>query len=127
MEQSSSSNANYTADYLNDIILKLRDLEEKQTILKDRTLLIGENLVSSREKIDRELAELKIRILELESETKKIKLALERYLDDNNNFVRKNEFNILKRQFEMFEPLELARIVDVEHLIKKALKEHHKK
>ena len=43
-------------------------------------------------------------------------------IDDTNNFVRKNEFEILQRQFQMFQPLELARISDVEDMINKAIK-----
>jgi hypothetical protein len=49
-------------------------------------------------------------------------MAVERVIDDLNNFVRRNEFSILQRQFKMFEPLELARISDVEEMIDKALK-----
>src|SRR3989344_3033897 len=87
-----------------DISVKLRDIEEKQNIIKDRVLLIGENLVFEKENID------------------KIKNAIERMIDDTNNFVRKNEFEILQRQFQMFQPLELARISDVEDMINKAIK-----
>jgi hypothetical protein len=36
--------------------------------------------------------------------------------------VRKNEFEILQRQFEMFKPLELARISDVEDMINRAIR-----
>ena len=38
------------AQYSNDSFIKIRNLEEKQRMLKDRLLLIGENLIDMREK-----------------------------------------------------------------------------
>ena len=49
----------YQDSYVNEISLKLRDLEEKQQILKDRLMLIGENLVDLREKTTKENLEIK--------------------------------------------------------------------
>jgi protein subunit release factor A len=128
MASSNSQQEQYNQGYdvLTDITIKFRDIEEKQNILKDRVLLIGENLVSVKEDADQELAQLKLRILELEEEVKKIKLNLQSILESTDNFARKNEVDILKRQFQMFQPLEFARISDVEALIKKHLKTQNK-
>lgn len=109
-------------DALADISVKLRDIEEKQNIIKDRVLLIGDNLISEKEETNQDIQELKTKIAGLNEDIRKIKLALERIIDDTNNFVRRNEFQVLQRQFEMFQPLELARISDVEEMIQKALK-----
>ena len=107
---------------LADVSVKLRDIEEKQNIVKDRVLLIGENLVSEKDENATQVKEIKMMIAKLNDDVKKIKLALERISDDANNYVRKNEFEILQRQFEMFQPLELARMKDVDAMIKKAMK-----
>ncbi len=107
---------------LAEVSIKLRDIEEKQNIIKDRVLLIGENLIAEKEDSDSQITELKSSIAGLNDEIKRVKLALERIIDDSNNYVRKNEFQVLQRQFEMFQPLELARMKDVESMINKALK-----
>lgn len=107
---------------LNDISVKLRDIEEKQNIVKDRVLLIGENLVSEKDETDQKIIDLKSEIIKINEEVRRIKLAIERIVDDSNNFVRKNEFEILQRQFQMFQPLELARMSDVQLMIERALK-----
>lgn len=109
-------------DFLADINVKLRDIEEKQNMIRDRILLIGENLIAEKEENSREIRELKAKQLEIESEMKNMRLAIERIIDDRSNFVRKTEFEILKRQFEMFQPLELARISDVEEIAKRIIK-----
>ena len=104
-----------------DVSVKLRDIEEKQNIIKDRVMLIGENLISEKEEISSQINELKSQVQKVNEDLKRTKLAIERIIDDLNNFVRKNEFQILHRQFKMFEPLEMARISDVEDMISKAL------
>lgn len=109
-------------DFYSDIAIRLRDLEEKQAMIKDRVLLMGENLISDKEETEKEIGGLKIRLLELDSEIKKLRMAIERIIDGFNNVVRKNEFEILKSQFEMFQPLEIARIKDVEAIVNKVLK-----
>lgn len=38
---------------------KLRDLEEKQRMIKDRLLLIGQNLVETKEKTNSDILEIK--------------------------------------------------------------------
>jgi hypothetical protein len=105
-----------------DIAVKIRDLEEKQNIVKDRVLLIGENLVSEKENNEKDLLEIKSKLASLEEELRRLRLSLQIVVENSDNFIRKNEFQILQKQFEMFEPLKLARMTDVETMIAKALK-----
>jgi hypothetical protein len=107
---------------LADIGVKLRDIEEKQNIVKDRVLLIGENLISEKEETSQLINDIKTDVVRINEDVRRLKMAIERIVDDSNNFVRKNEFEILQRQFQMFQPLELARISDVESMISKALR-----
>ena len=45
-----------------------------------------------------------------------------RIIDELANFAKKSELKILVRQMEMFEPLKLARLKDVEKMIEDAMK-----
>jgi predicted nuclease with TOPRIM domain len=116
----------FSGEQFSDIAVKLRDIEEKQSIIKDRILLIGENLVSEKQETEEEFKEIKNKISALEEEIRKLKITLQMLIDNINNLVRKNEFDMLKRQFEMFNPLELARVSDVKDIIAKALKKPEK-
>jgi hypothetical protein len=91
-------------------------------MVKDRVLLIGENLVNQKSETDNEIQELKAKIFNLEEELRRLKLTLNSVIENTNSFARKTELDILKRQFSMFQPMELARIKDVENMIQKALK-----
>lgn len=110
-----------TAMLLTDINIKLRDIEEKQNIIKDRVLLIGENFISEKESTDQEISVMKNRIKMNEEEIRKLRAIIQRMVEDQNIFARKSEVEILERQFQMFQPLELARLVDVKEMIQKVL------
>jgi len=106
---------------ITDLNIKLRDIEEKQSIIKDRVLLIGQNLITEKEENQKEIFDLKNKITQVEEDIRKMKLTLQTVIETSNNFARKNEIDILKKQFKMFEPLELVRIKDVEQIVKKIL------
>ena len=127
MAEQTQADQQYQEDYFTNLNVRLRDLEEKQTLIKDRLLLIGENLISEKEDTESQIISLKQRISTLEDELKKIKLGVQRLGEIQEDSARRSDINILKRQFEMFQPLNLARIEDVEQMISKALKERNKK
>lgn len=110
-----------TSMFLTDINVKLRDIEERQNLIKDRLLLIGENLVAEKEETENEIITLKSQVRNIEEEIKKMGLIIQRIIEAQDNFARKSEVEILKRQFKMFQPLEFARISDVEDIVKKAI------
>jgi len=116
----------YSNEIFSDIAVKLRDIEEKQNLIKDRVLLIGENLVSEKEETNSEIADINFQLSNLNGEIKRLKLILERIIEETNNFARKTETDILKRQFEMFQPMNLARISDIEAIVKRELKKQAK-
>jgi len=111
-----------TEGYVTDFNVKLRDIEEKQNLLKERVILLGENLIDEKEDVEDEVSKMRADMASLENEVSKIKLAIERLIESQNNFARKREVEILQRQFEMFQPLELARMSDVRDMIDKAIK-----
>jgi len=116
---------NQQEDYFNSLVssinTKLRDIEEKQSIIKDRVILIGNNLISEKDRVDEELIEIKKNLVDMTGDLKRVRLMLNGVIETNNNFAKRTELEILERQFKMFEPLELARISDVENIVKKIL------
>ena len=57
--------------FYSDFPTKLRDLEEKQRMLKDRLLLIGQNLIETKEKTNAD-------ILQIKKDLENMKAAMER-------------------------------------------------
>lgn len=106
---------------LSELGIRINELEEKQRLLKDRVLLVGENLIATKEDYDKQVLEFKKQIKNLESDIKSIKQLSERIVNELGNLARKSDLEILKRQAKIFQPLEFARIKDVRKIIQEEL------
>lgn len=106
---------------LSEFGTRLNEIEEKQRLVKDRILLIGENLVSTKEEYDKQILEFKRQINEMGLEIKSIKQLNKRIVSELDNFARKTELEILNRQAKIFQPLEFARIKDVRNIVQEEL------
>lgn len=99
-----------------DANMIVRDLEEKQRILKERIFLIGQNLVEIREKSTREILELKKEVEMIKNSMERIKDFLENISGEFQKFARKEDLEILSKQAKMFQPLEFIRKKDLEKM-----------
>jgi hypothetical protein len=97
----------------------LRDIEERQKVLKDRLILIGQNLVDFREKNEEELLNLKKEVESLKLGFEKMKGFLETISGELSKFAKKDDLNVLRKQAKMFQPMEFALKSDLEKLKKK--------
>ena len=88
--------------YASDVSNRLKDIEEKQRILRDRVLLIGKNVVDDRESIMAELTELKKLLFKTKEENIKIQAFLNKVADQLADSARKEELLMLQRQIELF-------------------------
>jgi len=88
---------------------KVRDLEEKQKILKNRLLLIGENLVEMKENSNEKTIEIKKEIEIIKHNMEKLLSFLESASSEFPKFAKKEDLNILAKQAKMFQPLEFVR------------------
>lgn len=111
-----------TTALLSEFGTRLTEIEEKQRLIKDRLLLIGENLISTKEGIEEQNLEFKKQVKQMAFEIKSLKQITRRIVNELENFARKPELETLQRQMKMFQPLEFARIKDVEDIIKREAK-----
>jgi len=88
--------------FFTDFNTRLRDLEEKQRLSRDRTLLISESFVKERDKSFQEIQELKRKIVVLEEETKRLKEIILRISEGTDGFARKEHLAVLQKQFDLF-------------------------
>jgi len=93
-------------DYFSEINLIIRDLEEKQKILKDRLLIVSENLVALKEKTAKDSLEIKKSVSMMQEQMKKLVSFLEMASSEMTKFAKKEDLDILYKQAKMFRPLE---------------------
>jgi predicted nucleic acid-binding Zn-ribbon protein len=97
----------YSNAYYDEASTKLRDLEEKQRILKDRLLLIGKNLIETKEEINEKILEMKKDIQSLKQSMERLTSFLETASGEFSKFARKEDLEILSKQAKMFQPLNI--------------------
>jgi hypothetical protein len=102
----------YQDPYFTEINTRIRDLEEKHRILKDRTLLIGENLVDIKEKLNQDIIEIKKEMENMKQQLERVKSFLESASDEFSKFARKEDLEILSKQAKMFKPFEFVKQED---------------
>jgi len=106
----------YSNQMFSDFASKIRDLEERQSMLRDRLLLIGQNLIETKEKTNSETIEVKKDIDKIKRNMEKLISFLETASDEFSKFARKEDLEILAKQAKMFQPLEFVRKKDLKKL-----------
>ena len=101
--------------------VRLNEIEEKQRLLKDRILLIGENLISTKEGIIKKDSIIKRHLKEISINNKSIKQLLSRIVNELNNFARKSDIEILEHQMKMFEPLKFAKVSEIRNIVQEEI------
>jgi hypothetical protein len=85
-----------------DVGTRLRDFEEKQRLLKDRILLIGQSVIENRESNFSEIQAMKRDLIKLKEESLRMRELLQRITEQLENVARKDELMIIQRQFDLF-------------------------
>src|SRR3989339_616603 len=94
-----------TGQEFEEILIKLRDLEEKQRLTKDRLLLISQNLLEIKEKNMQEILGIKKDLQKMNRLMNFIETASSEF----SKFAKKEDLEILSKQAKMFQPLKLEK------------------
>ncbi len=104
----------YVGQALGEVNIRIRDLEERQRILKDRLLLIGQNLLETKEKTSQSILEIKKDLEIIKQNIERMTSFLETASGEFSKFAKKEDLEILSKQAKMFQPLEFIRKKDSE-------------
>jgi len=84
-----------------DVNIRLRDLEEKNRLVRDRVLLLGQSVIDERDKSFREIQEMKSNLIILKEDVNRLKELLQRMAEQIIQMARKEELMILQRQLDL--------------------------
>lgn len=102
--------------FLFDVNVRLRDFDEKNKMLKERILLIGQNLIETKEKTASDILEIKQELEVIKKNMERLVSFLETASAEFSKFARKEDLEILSKQAKMFQPLEFVRKKDLKKL-----------
>ena len=98
---------------------RINDLEQKTNSLKERLLLLGNNLIEEKEETEKELSELKKENNQLKRQVEQLTNLTQKIVAELDKFTRKEDSMAIERMLRDFQPLEFMRKKDVEELLKK--------
>ena len=101
-----------------DFNTRIQDIDERNRLIRERVLLLGKNLISSRQDVEDELKEIKQDNQQIKQDIDEIKKVSNKLISEFNKFVKREEITIIERMLKDFQPLEFMRKKDVEELIK---------
>jgi len=106
---------------LSDFNTRLKDLEERQGAIRERVLLLGKNLISSKEEINNETEATKKQLNKMQTDLEKLKSFSDNFLEELNKFVKRDEVIPIERMLKDFQPLKFVREKDLDRIIKEKL------
>lgn len=111
---------------LSDLNTRIRDAEERNKITKERTLLVGKNLIDTKEEVGEELKEIRHQNQLIQAELQKLRKTTEALIMETGKFIKREEVLLLERMLKDFQPLEFVRMKDLEEELEKRTKKHIK-
>ncbi len=80
---------------------RIRELEERQHLIKDRMMLLSKGVIDLKDKITADMRELRKNTIQLQQENDQLKETLGLMSEKLNNTVRQEEIAIIKRQLDL--------------------------
>ena len=107
---------------ITDFNARLQDIDERNRLIRERVLLLGKNLISSRQDTEDDIKELKRESQQTKKDVEELKKISNKLISEFNKFVKREEIIIIERMLKDFQPLEFMRKKDVEELIENKTK-----
>lgn len=102
---------------LTDFNTRLRDITERNRLVRERVLLLGQNLISSKQESEESLKKIRKENNEINSKIENLEKISNSLLTEFNKFVKRDEMVLVERMLKDFQPLEFMRKKDVEEMI----------
>lgn len=106
---------------LSDFNTRLKDTDERNKLIRERVLLLGKNLISTKKETEDEVKALKQENLQIQQDLEKLKKTSNALLTEFDKFVKREELTLIERMLKDFQPLEFMRKKDVEEMINKEI------
>ena len=107
-------------DAYTDMIDRLRTLEGKYNLLRDRMLLINNNMIDQYKKNITETRTINGDIKEIKTDIFKIKETMKHLLEELDLFARKEEVKVLEKYINLWNPMKFV----TEDQLQKMLTDH---
>ena len=118
---------NAVSALLSDFASRVRNLEEKFNILRERVLVLTQNFVKRERKLQKDMGLIQEDNKDLRLELKEIKSRIGSLLSQHEGFVRKEEIAVIEKYFKLFDPIKFVTEDEIEERVERILSQRRKK
>ena len=97
---------------------RVRILESKYSYLRDRIILINENLINEYKKLNQEIKVVDSELKDMKKDIFEMKEALRHVIGEMKHFARKENFKVLEKYINVWNPFNFVTEEEVLELIK---------
>ena len=113
-------------ELLFDVNSRVRSLEGKYNLLRDRVLIINNNMIEEYKKVMSELKIIDGEIKEIKSDIFKLKDSIRHLVKETELFARKDDVQFLEKYINLWNPMKFVTEDDVKKLIERHKTENKK-
>lgn len=84
-----------------DVSTRLREIEERQHLLRDRMVIVSRGVIEIKEKVSGEMREMREVLTKLQKENSALKETINLIAEKMNTTARQEQINILQRQLDL--------------------------
>jgi hypothetical protein len=107
-----------------DVIGRVRALEGKYNLLRDRALMINQNMIDSIQRNNGEFVSLNDDVKQIKHDIFELKETIRHLVEELGNFSRKEDVKVLEKYINLWNPLKFVTEDDVRKIIKEEEKEN---
>lgn len=106
-----------------DLNSRTRVLEGKYNLLRDRVLVINQNMIEEYKKILAEVKEINTDIKNVQEEIFKLKETIKHLIKELSLFAKKEDVHALEKYINIWDPMKFVTEKDVDRIIEERLKQ----
>lgn len=120
-------NVNAVSALLSDFASRVKALEEKFYLMRERVLMLTRNFVKRERELRKEMSLIQEENKDLRLELKRFSDRIESLFSQHEDFARKEELAVVEKYFKLFEPIKFVTAEEVNETVERILREKKRK
>ena len=120
------ADVNAISALLSDFASRVKALEEKYNLVKERVLILTQNFVKRERELEKEMSLIQDENKDLKLELQKLNSRIDSLASQHEDFARKEELSVVEKYFKLFEPLKFVTAEELEESVNKIINKKKK-
>jgi len=121
------TDVNAVSALLSDFASRVKALEEKLHLTRERVLVLTRNFVRRERDLQKEMRLVQEENKDLRMELKNLHNRIEGLISQHEDFARKEEVAVIEKYFKLFDPIKFVTSEEIDERVERILKERGKK